>query len=116
MNNSTSDKHPAFFARAQALRLTGGEEKGRRLRPKMVPKQLWQLIPYAEFWGISDDSCRIELIKEAPAEIWSDFRKVIAQNEQALMDWLAGPEADQDPTPEYAAFSFMVQAFDYPRD
>jgi hypothetical protein len=73
-------------------------------------------MPYAEFWGIADDSYRIELVKHAPREIWREFRDVVSRHETGLLDWLAGPEADTTPTPEYVAFSFMLRAFDWPRE
>jgi hypothetical protein len=81
-----------------------------------VPQDLRLLIPYAEFWGIPDDGYRIELVLQAPPEIFREFREVVSKHEAILLKWLAGPEADADmPTDEYVAFSAMLLAYDYPR-
>lgn len=116
MTDSLSQLYETFFEQGQKLRIDAGELAVGKLRRDKVPKGLWPLIPYAEFWGIADDSYRIELISQAPIDIWKAFRKVVADHKPMLLDWLAGPEADAPPTPEYLAFSFLLQAFDWPRE
>ena len=116
MSDFLTERYGAFFAQGQKVRVDAGEPAVAQLRPSKVPEDLWPLIPYAEFWGIADDSYRTELIKQAPAEIWSGFRAAVSEHELRLLDWLAGPEADLPPTPEYVAFSFMLRAFCCPRE
>lgn len=116
MMDSLSQLYGAFYEEGQKLRIDGGELAEGQLRRDRVPTELWPLIPYAEFWGIADDSYRIELISHAPADIWRAFRKVVADHKPMLLDWLAGPEAEAPPTSEYLAFSFLLQAFDWPRE
>ena len=116
MNDRLSQKYGAFFAVGQRLRVEAGESGEQHLRVDRVPRELLPLVPYAEFWGISDDTYRIELVKQAPIDVWRDLKEAVSQHKTALLDWLSGPEADNPPTREYLAFSFMLQAFDWPRD
>ena len=116
MSESLARKYGNFFVEGQRLRIDAGELEELHLQADKVPKELVPLLSYAEFWGISDDSYRIDLIKQAPPEFWRDFQEAVSNHKVALLDWLAGPEADNEPTPEYLAFSFMLQAFDWPRD
>lgn len=116
MRDNLLHKYGAFFARAQQLRIDAGETIESHLTPDNVPKSLHPLLPYAEFWGISDDSYRIELVGQAPADIWRDFREAVSKYKMALLDWLSGPEAGSPPSQEYLAFSYMLQAYDWPRD
>jgi hypothetical protein len=108
-------KYEEFFVRGRQLRVDLGEPPIAQLQGSRVPIELWPLIPYAEFWGISDDGYRIELIKLAPDEVWQGFRDAVSKHKAALLDWLAGPDADSTPTAEYLAFSFILQAYDWPR-
>jgi hypothetical protein len=79
-----------------------------------VPRELWPLLPYAEFWGIADDFMREELVDQAPADIQANFKRAVLANEDALEHWLAGPEADSTtPTSEYIAFAAMFRAADF---
>jgi hypothetical protein len=81
---------------------------------RRVPEKFWPLLPYAEFWGVSDDSKREHLIKQAPADIQQNLKEVVAAFDSALDEWLAGPEADDpNPSDEYVAFSTMRMAADY---
>jgi len=73
-----------------------------------VPEEYWPLLPYAEFWGLSDDSDREDLINQAPHDIRKNLKEVVAAFDVVLDEWLAGPEADNPkPTLEYVAFSAM---------
>lgn len=115
MTEGLSRKYGDFFEQGMQLRADAGEPAVAQLRQDKVPKELWPLLPYAEFWGISDDSYRITLISRAPTGIWSDFREAVSKQLPALLEWLAGPESEAAHSPEYVAFSFMLQAFDSPR-
>lgn len=117
MSDDLSSRYGEFYAKGLRLRSDAGESSDRRLGTDNVPSQLSPLLPYADFWGISDDTYRSDLVRIAPQHIWDEFRCIVSRNEDALMKWLAGPEAKQrPPSPEYLAFSFMLQAFDWPRD
>jgi hypothetical protein len=83
------------------------------LNPDNVPKQFWPLLPYAEFWGLDEEAAREELIELAPVDVQQNLKKLVTANEDALEEWLAGPEADsRTPTDEYIAFGAMVMAAD----
>ena len=86
----------------------------RHLDPRKVPEQFWPLMAYAEFWGIADDLAREKLVKQAPAEVQRNLKQVVSAFDNALDDWLAGPEADNpNPSDEYVAFSAIGMAADY---
>jgi|688.fasta_scaffold545770_2 hypothetical protein len=83
------------------------------LRSENVPKSLQKLIPIAERWGISDDLLRQDARRTAtPAEL-KYLMAVIDHFDDALDDWLAGPEAALPiQSAEYLAFSNMRIAAD----
>jgi hypothetical protein len=90
------------------------------VNPKIVleknrcPKELHQLIPYAEFWGISDDLMRENLVKAANKDICDNLKEVVNEYDDLLDQWLAGGEAySESPSKEYVAFSAMRMAADY---
>jgi hypothetical protein len=81
---------------------------------RRVPHELWPLLPYAEFWGVSDDSIRELLIQRAEPEVQANLKNVIAAFNDDLETWLAGKDADNpSPSPEYLAFSAMRMAADF---
>lgn len=78
-----------------------------------VPEGLRCLIPLAERWGISDDILRSDACRRASAAEIDYLKAAINHFDDALDDWLAGPEASRpDPTLEYVAFSSMRMAAD----
>ena len=84
-----------------------------QLRSESVPEALHPLIHYAEFWCVSDDAKRESLVDAAPEYVKKNLVAVIAEFDDELDEWLAGPEADSTtPTPEYIAFSAMRMASD----
>lgn len=84
------------------------------LNSKNIPNELQHLIPFAEFWGISDDGFREELVEKAPQIALDDLVNIILANEDGLDEWLAGDEADYEtPSEEYIAFSAMRMASDF---
>jgi hypothetical protein len=79
-----------------------------------IPEQFWPLIQYAEFWGASDDWKREDLVRSAPADVLQSLKHVVAAFDNAMDEWLAGPEADdRPPSEEYVAFTAMRMAADY---
>ena len=95
-----------------------GELYQRRPRVRLdrgrIPESVWSLIPYAEFWGVSDDLDREHLVDNAPHAVQQNLKDVIAFYDDDLDIWLAGSEArDPNPSDEYVAFSAMRMAADY---
>lgn len=81
---------------------------------KDVPENLRGLIPYASFWGIADDWKREQLVEAAPEHLKASLQQLIAVNDDALDDWLAGDEASSlNPSDAYIAFSAMRMAADF---
>ena len=79
-----------------------------------IPEQFWPLIQYAEFWGASDDWKREDLVRSAPADVLQSLKHVVAAFDNAMDEWLAGPEADdRPPSEEYVAFTALRMAADY---
>jgi hypothetical protein len=86
----------------------------KRLSPSAIPKQFWPLIPYAEFWGVSDDIERDILVDEAPVEVQRNLRDAVMPFDNAFDEWLAGPEAHGPAfSREYVAYSDMRMAAHY---
>lgn len=82
-----------------------------RINQEVIPPQVRPLIPYAEFWGVTDDIARDTLEDEAPPHVRQNLKAVVARYNNALDEWLAGPAADHPPfSPEYIAFSAMTMA------
>lgn len=83
------------------------------LRSENVPQSLRELIPLAERWGISDDILRQDACRNAPPAELQYLKAVIDHFDDALDDWLAGPEAALPiQSAEYLAFSNMRMAAD----
>jgi hypothetical protein len=79
-----------------------------------VPQNLLILIPYASFWGISDDYKREQLSDSAPLHVKQKFKKLITEHDDALDQWLAGADAHyRKSSAAYIAFSAMRMAADY---
>jgi len=88
--------------------------KKRAINKKMVPEELWEIIPYAEIWGIIDDIDREKLTEMAPREALEDLLLIIERYNDCLDEWLAGNEAyKKNPSKEYLCFSAMRMAADY---
>lgn len=94
--------------------LTAANRPAVKLNPERVPESLKHLIPYAEMWGVADDLIRDDLVKNAPNEAVQELKRVVKAHDDALDDWLAGPESE-GPTfsDEYRAFSAMRMAADF---
>jgi len=93
-----------------------GQSPKLNLDPRNVPEQFWPLLPYAEFWGVADDWTREGLVKQAPAEVQRNLKQVVAAFDDALDEWLAGPEADGTTfSDEYIAYTAMRMAADFIR-
>jgi hypothetical protein len=78
-----------------------------------VPEAVAGLIPYARFWGITDDYEREDLVEQAPLPLRKDLRTAVFSHEDALDDWLAGSEASAETFSDaYVAFTAMRMAAD----
>jgi hypothetical protein len=83
------------------------------LNPKKMPKSVRHLIPLAQRWGESDDIIREDIVEKSSKQERKALKQVVAENQKALEEWLAGPEAAGPKfTKEYIAFSAMVMAAD----
>ena len=81
---------------------------------KDVPESLWPLIPYAQFWGVSDDWQREQLIQKAPIAVIKNLKVVTASFDDQLDEWLAGNESlSHSPSDAYIAFSAMRMGADF---
>jgi hypothetical protein len=78
-----------------------------------IPVKLRPLIPYAQIWGFSDDGYRVELIRAAPRQVWTNLRRAVSLVEDELLEWLTSSETRKNN--EYFAFSNLLQAYDWPR-
>ncbi len=84
-----------------------------RLDPANVPVALRHLIPLAEFFGISDDLIRLDVVDKTPPDEVERMRREVEPHDAAFDEWLAGPEADsRTPSPEYLAFTCLRMAAD----
>lgn len=84
------------------------------LDKRKVPNNLHKLIPYVEFWGISDDLIRENLVEKAPQTVLKNLSAVIEEYDDMLDEWLCGEEAEsENPSKEYVAFSAMRMAADF---
>jgi hypothetical protein len=84
-----------------------------RLNPTKVPKELRHLIPWAEKFGIGDDLIRADFLAKTPKAEIIELRRLMAQHDDLLDDWLAGPEASGPKfSKEYLAFSCMRMGAD----
>jgi hypothetical protein len=78
-----------------------------------VPVNLRGLIAYAQFWGASDDSQRVNLVRQAPTLIRENLKTVVRMFDDELDEWLAGDEAmSENPSDAYIAFSSTRMAAD----
>ena len=83
------------------------------LDPSLVPADLRHLIPLAELWGVGDDLIREDLLARAPRAAVEDLKRIVAENEDRLEAWLAGPAAAGPKfSREYTAFTAMLMAAD----
>ena len=93
--------------------LTAENKTALCLNPNRVPKKLHVLIPLAEYFGVSDDLIRQDLLKRTPKRSLAKVLKQLAKYDDDLDDWLAGPEAAGPHfSVEYLAFSCLRMALD----
>jgi hypothetical protein len=87
-----------------------------QLDRRRIPEKFWPLLPYAEFWGLADDSLRENLVRHACPDVQQNLKQVVAVFDNAMDDWLAGPEANGTTfSDEYIAYSAMRMAADFIR-
>jgi hypothetical protein len=83
------------------------------LDASFVPQALRYLVPYAQIWGVADDTLREVVLQRASREARSHLKRLIVAADDLLDEWLAGPDADAaEPSQEYVAFSAMRMAAD----
>lgn len=84
------------------------------LNAENVPLRLRHLIPLAEEFGVTDDLEREHFILATPPDKIALLKSAVAEHDDDLDEWLAGPEADSFPfSNEYIAFSAMRMAADF---
>ena len=84
------------------------------LDKRWVPAKLLSLLPYAEFWGVSDDRLREKLVRDAPAHVRENLKLVVTEFDDALDEWLAGRDEDSKcQSAEYVAFCAMRMGADF---
>jgi hypothetical protein len=114
---SVVSETPEILSAEQMKRLYGRfYDRSPRLQldRRRVPEKFWPLLPYAEFWGIADDLMREILVKEAPPDVQHNLKQAVAVFDNAMDEWLAGPESDNTIfSDEYIAYSAMRMAADY---
>ena len=80
MSDDLSTRYGAFYSEGLRLRSDAGESSELRLTANRIPKELLPLLPYAAFWGIADDTYRIELVRVAPEHVWKEFRDLVSRH------------------------------------
>ncbi|MFT4557771.1 MAG: hypothetical protein ACI92S_003144 [Planctomycetaceae bacterium] len=94
-------------------RLPHAEAQPPKLDAERVPPEFRRLIPLAEKYGVSDDGYRSEMLESLDDEERNELATFLAEYDDALDAWLAGPEADNStPTNEYITFSCLRIAAD----
>ena len=78
-----------------------------------TPADLTPIAHYAAIWGISDDGYRAQFIETADKSERQNLKSILDKYDDALDEWLAGPEASGPEFSEaYIAFSCMRMASD----
>jgi hypothetical protein len=78
-----------------------------------TPAKFRGIAQYAAVWGIGDDIERSRLVEQAPDPMRMNLKHIVDVHDDALDDWLAGPEASsENPTKAYLAFTNMRMAAD----
>jgi hypothetical protein len=71
------------------------------------------LLPLAEQFGISDDLLRADFFARTAKRELSRLKRILAEYDDLLDEWLAGPEADgPEFSDEYIAYSAMRMGAD----
>lgn len=85
-----------------------------QLNSANVPDELRPLIPLAEFWGITDDIVRAELLEKVSENDVLHLRQTLKPFIKILELWLCDKRraATWYKTDEYAAFSCLTNAAD----
>lgn len=76
--DETRSRYGKFYAQSSRMQLD----------PNRVPRHLWPLLPYAEFWRIPDEPARLHLVREAPLAVLRNFDAVVEAYENALQEWM----------------------------
>jgi hypothetical protein len=93
--------------------LTAENRQRVKLDPANVPAGLRPLIPLAEQFGVGDDLIRCDIVAKTAIVEVEAMRQIVKKHEDALEEWLAGPEASGATfSDEYLAFSCLQMAAD----
>lgn len=83
------------------------------LDPSKVPPTLRHFIHLAQWFGKADDAERLKVLQASSPKMLEQLKAVVTENEDALDEWLSGPEARASRlSDEYVAFSAMRMARD----
>ena len=81
-----------------------------------VAEFLYDLIPIADKWGITDDSERAIKIKDATDKELLELTNIQDDKIEGLSDWLCSDSAMIEPiTESYVIFSCFLMAYDHAR-
>lgn len=84
-----------------------------KLNKTKIPEVLWNLIPLAEKFGISDDGYRWDCIQQATDDELAELKQMVNDFDDHFDEWLAGPESSNYPfSEEYIAFTALRMASD----
>ena len=78
-----------------------------RLDSAKVPADLWDLVPFAQRWGIGDDVARSERLQKATAAERSELRAAFRPRQARITAWL--DSFGQGAMPEEAAAFMYTQ-------
>ncbi len=89
------------------------EARPPKLDPAQVPSEFRHLIPLAERYGVTDEGYRSEMVDSLPESERTELALFLADNDNALDSWLAGPESDGPMFSDaYIVFSALRMAAD----
>jgi len=77
------------------------------LNRENVPETLRDLLPLAEQYGINDEVIRKRLVDRGSAAELKTVCAAVQAVDSALDAWLSDPEAPNNPSVEYVAFSSL---------
>jgi hypothetical protein len=84
-----------------------------QINPKNVPEMLHPLIPYAEKWGVEDESVK-ELIYNTPIEELKELIKAVSEfATEGFDEWMLAGANNPTLTVEIIAFDSLITAYDF---
>jgi hypothetical protein len=87
------------------------------MNKKLIPPQLYHLIPFVERWGIVDNHEREEAIDNANAVELPELVNIVSsEDEKNLNEWLDNPKERRLCTAEYLKYNAFLMAYKYAND